>query len=637
MADVPVQTTQSGMPGIPDTAPATTTPAPTPAPVANPNDPAAVQAQMAAPLAAEQTALGKATDLANTPAAVPVAGPHARLVSMVQGLALGMDAFGTSLATRGKEGGVREVQQVQAEQQNQKIQAQQAAAAQKNTQIQQQLTVADTNHKLAQNILFMHTVPNEMAQSDITVKKGKLDIVSQMQDIRAKALQDFMQTGDKAAYDATLAQTGGTSAATGATPAGGAAPAGAAPTGAAPAASGIPPVAVAAWKNSVDAAASAYPNDPAIQSAQAVLANPQSTSQQMALAANGAKQRMTALDAGVKSRTEQAGATEAEQKANPLFKFESDPKALVDPGAQATLQAYVDDPKNAGNINGLAQAKMLMTKAGIAQQHEIDLAGQKAQATKNAEMAASAGDPKVAGQMLYDGGLTLADLKSRGSSPKQITDAVGQAQAIAKEHGQTYNASDEIVGEHTLQQPTNQVFFGSARSLVQGGGMLDQLKAAHDALGATKVPSFNTIQQWRNYQAGSPELATYRAAVLNSADDAAKVMGGGTPTDSLRDLFMQTFNANIGNLGFDGAIKQTRDGVRSQVTGRIGNNRYVMQREGDTLRDTPAQAAPAGSPASKIHASMADFLHEVTAAKGKIYSDDGKTWYDALGQPVTGK
>ena len=133
-----------------------------------------------------------------------------------------------------------------------------------------------------------------------------------------------------------------------------------------------------------DAAASAYPNDPNIKEAQAVLDNPQSTPQQKAMAANGAENRMKSLDTGVKSRSEQSAATEAEQKSNPLFKFESDPKTLADPGAQAALGAYIADPKNAGNVNGLAQAKMLISKAGIAQQHEIDLAGLKAGAMKTA-------------------------------------------------------------------------------------------------------------------------------------------------------------------------------------------------------------------------------------------------------------
>src|ERR1700679_4338511 len=146
--------------------------APTTAPAAAPSaaDPASVQAAMAPFQQKEQEATQKAADLANQPAAVPVSGPHARLIGMIQGLALGADAFGKAIATHGKEGGIEEVQQVQAQQQEQKIRAQQASVAQKNTQIQQQLMVVDTNHKLAQNVLLMATIPNELTKAGLEIK-----------------------------------------------------------------------------------------------------------------------------------------------------------------------------------------------------------------------------------------------------------------------------------------------------------------------------------------------------------------------------------------------------------------------------------------------------------------------------------
>jgi hypothetical protein len=81
---------------------------------------------------------------------------------MISGLALGLSAFGDSLATKGQRGGVQEVEQVQAEQQQQKLQAQEAAAAQKNQQIQQQVVIGDTNRALAQSYLNLMTMPDEI-------------------------------------------------------------------------------------------------------------------------------------------------------------------------------------------------------------------------------------------------------------------------------------------------------------------------------------------------------------------------------------------------------------------------------------------------------------------------------------------
>jgi hypothetical protein len=151
----------------------------------------AIQTQMAPFQAKEQQATQKAADLANQSTAPPPPGPHARLLAMVQGLSLGLDSFGKSIATGGREGGAQEVQQVRGEQQKQQIQAQQAREAQKNTQIQQQLTVADTNHKLAQNVLLMATLPNELAKSDLEVQGKKQALQSgvvALQDARHESI-----------------------------------------------------------------------------------------------------------------------------------------------------------------------------------------------------------------------------------------------------------------------------------------------------------------------------------------------------------------------------------------------------------------------------------------------------------------
>ena len=70
----------------------------------------------------EQAAYGKASDLANQPTTT-VPPPHQRLLAMVSGLATGLSAAGTSLATHGQEGGAKEVQQIRAAQVQQQQQA----------------------------------------------------------------------------------------------------------------------------------------------------------------------------------------------------------------------------------------------------------------------------------------------------------------------------------------------------------------------------------------------------------------------------------------------------------------------------------------------------------------------------------
>src|SRR5579872_5603452 len=71
---------------------------------AAPNLQTAAQGSAAEATAAEAAAYKSAADLAKpTPPPAPV--PHARLLAMVSGLATGLGAAATSLATGGKEGG----------------------------------------------------------------------------------------------------------------------------------------------------------------------------------------------------------------------------------------------------------------------------------------------------------------------------------------------------------------------------------------------------------------------------------------------------------------------------------------------------------------------------------------------------
>ena len=556
--------------------------------------------------------------------APPPPGPHARLLSMVQGLALGLDSFGKAIATHGKEGGAEEVAQVQAQQQQQKIQAQQARDAAKDQQLQQQLKVIDTVMATGNMAHLAATWPQEMTREGLLTTKAEVDT-------KDAAFQSGLTTGDFSDYYKAKAQAqiaAGTdpskvSTYTPATP------------GTIAAREQIPPQAMMRWQGNVQIAAETFKDDPTIQRAKAVIENPNSTAEEMASASQMASARMNALGAGVKIKQEQADLDKTIQANDPLYKYESDPKALAEPGAQATLDAFIKDPKNKDNVDGIARATVLMGQAKVAQDRALQIDNIKAQQTENARVAATAGDPKVAGQMLVDGGLTLADLRSRGSSPQQIEQATQAAINYAKSKGIVYNASDETNGEKDLAQPANQTFYGSARSLVQPGGMLDNLQRAHDALGNTKLPAFNTIADWEHFQAGDPAMAIFKQQVLAAADDYAKVMGGGNPTIEQFKALRDGFAANLNNMGFDGAINVARSSVRSQVSGKIGGNRYINQREGDILQDKIA--APAESPASKIHASLSDFTHHYASSKGEIFSDDGKTWYDLTGNTVGGK
>jgi hypothetical protein len=71
------------------------------------------------------------------PAAVP-SGPHAKLLAMIQGLAVGVGAFAHSAATQGRAGGPADVEAFQQQQQEQQLRSQQSQIAAQTAQRQQQ-------------------------------------------------------------------------------------------------------------------------------------------------------------------------------------------------------------------------------------------------------------------------------------------------------------------------------------------------------------------------------------------------------------------------------------------------------------------------------------------------------------------
>jgi hypothetical protein len=240
---------------------------------------------------AAQVATQQATDLANQPVKPAAPGPHARLLNMVQGLALGMDAFGKSIATHGREGGVEEVQQYEANQQGMQQRAQQAAQAQRNSEIQQRLITADSNEKLAQNILLLSTLPTDTQLKDLDVQAKQQGIQAGQQSL-ATSEADFRAAHfgmSPADFNSMMSGSGSGS-----------------------------PQNVGIMRSQVQQNLSAAiqnpqvgPADPYVKATQAVLADPNSTPQQI-FQASQILDRQVALKKGVTTAsTEQANAVTA--------------------------------------------------------------------------------------------------------------------------------------------------------------------------------------------------------------------------------------------------------------------------------------------------------------------------------------
>jgi hypothetical protein len=257
-------------------------------------------------------------------------------------------------------------------------------------------------------------------------------------------------------------------------------------------------------------------------------------------------------------------------------------KAVAD-AAKAAQEAVNATPEGAGKKAGAeAQARLDVESSPEA----LELARKKAQVEANARQAAAQGDPAVAGQLLANGSLTLADLKTRGSTPQFIEQATLAAQKIDK----TYNPADEIISEHIAKSPAMNQFFGSANSLIGKGGTLDQLETLGRKIPQHDFPVLNTVDDWQKLARGKGPLAGYAATALGVADDYSKVMGGGQGSDTSRDQALTLFGKASSPEQRADAIAATRDAVQSQRDQRIGNNKFLKREYGvEVSKGTPAE------------------------------------------------
>ncbi len=220
--------------------------------------------------------------------------------------------------------------------------------------------------------------------------------------------------------------------------------------------------------------------------------------------------------------------------------------------------------------------------------------------------ALSQGDPVAAAQLLVNGDATLSELKSRGATPDFIARTLFNARQLS---GGKYNSQAADAQYAVAKSPANVGFFGSAKSLTEQGGTLDQLTNAAKDIPGNQIPVFNTIADVAKAAAGSGPIAKYASILLGVSDDYSKVMGGGQGSDSSRTQALHLVPANASPEARAAAIEGIRGAVGSQIHSRIGSNPVLQRMYGDEIQ----AAAPAsggmvtvqipGSPPGQIPAA----------------------------------
>ena len=345
------------------------------------------------------------------------------------------------------------------------------------------------------------------------------------------------------------------------------------------------------------------PPSPQVNQIRQQIDNPQSLRQLVDSAIQGsAKQR----ELGAQETTANARQTTAQTEQQKLQASMNPQSSLYAPSAQSVAL---------GTAPGAAQIK----------NNEVQQAARKAGAEESARMpgemalaqqkqALSQGDPNAAGQLLANHDATLSELKSRGATPEFIARALFAAKRI----NPSYNPQEDEAQFDVAKSPQNVGFFGSAKSLTDKGGTLDQLAEAAKAIPHSKIPVFNSMADVVKAAGGSGPLAKYAALVVGISDDDAKVMGGGIGSDASRLQVANLVPANASPEARAGALEGIRGSVNSQVVSRIGKNPILQRMYGNgTGSPTAGAPAPKGPPTGATHI--------VPGSDGKMHYTDGKS------------
>lgn len=268
-----------------------------------------------------------------------------------------------------------------------------------------------------------------------------------------------------------------------------------------------------------------------------------------------------------------------------------DGKPDADPAMAAVWSKKVDFLQNA--LTDVNKTKNDQAASETAARAKAELP--YALAKTKAEEAVHDGDPAAAGQLLVSGDVAPSQLVS-SRKPAFAQQAFTEARKLDP----NWNAQAAEGYYKTAGAPQNVQFFGSAKSLTDQGGTLDQLQSQYNKIPNGKLPSFNKAADFIEAAAGSGPIAGFAQTAVGVADDYAKVMGGGQGSDTSRNQVLQGFAASKSPAQMKASIAAARAAVYSQMQSRVGSNPVMRKMYGDQLPPTGATMRVPGSD-GKLH------------------------------------
>lgn len=128
------------------------------------------------------------------------------------------------------------------------------------------------------------------------------------------------------------------------------------------------------------------------------------------------------------------------------------------------------------------------------------------------------------------------------------------------------------------------------------GGNLGEVIKLSDNLKRSAFPPINNVEQWAKISAGDPNVAAYRAAIVEVSDQVAKILQGGGTGNATSDAKLNQAQEILNKNFSAGQMKQVANELRvllaNRKTGMIGTNRYMLRWYGPQQQGAPTQGAP---------------------------------------------
>jgi len=244
--------------------------------------------------------------------------------------------------------------------------------------------------------------------------------------------------------------------------------------------------------------------------------------------------------------------------------------------------------KNEGDYKK-QQIKTSATEAGknAAEAKALNTAGDDATIQSNAAQ-------------LVHGSMDPSNLAKSGKAGLVYNKTVAAANEISmRETGRPFPIATAIADYKFASNPQTKNTLNFLNSLTgrdNNGGNLGTVVQLSDALRQGKFPALNDVEQWSKLASGNAQVAAYRAALVETSDQVAKILqGGGTgngTSDAKLEQAQTLFNKGFNGKQMHATANTMRDLLGNRKKEMIGDNRYLQQWYGTP---TPAaNGAPAG-------------------------------------------